>query len=106
MDKFKIFFYVAVAIGWYVLKNYNKVKQNRPVIMQEKKTAKDMVIEKIPDQALKQKIKPSPIQSKPELKKTIEEYKKAKEAKYIFFHIFFIYFFSFFIFIFLKSCYC
>lgn len=32
MDELKIIFYILIGLGWFILKNYRKVTQNRPVI--------------------------------------------------------------------------
>ncbi|HKR04530.1 MAG TPA: hypothetical protein VJY62_07825 [Bacteroidia bacterium] len=85
MEDFKILFYVAVAIAWFVYKNYQKVQQNRPgtnvppkaqpvSTVTEKKTG-EFATEKAPRQ--KQII----IEKQTGFKKEFQANKKSQEAK-------------------------
>lgn len=83
MENIKVIFYIAVAIGWLVLKNYKKVKQNKPVIkeVQEKPTSKESVLEKIPHTGWGEAKNQTVSKEKNQIKKPFEEYKKTKEVK-------------------------
>ena len=85
MEDFKILFYVAVAIAWFVYKNYQKVQQNRPktnvppkaqpVSTVTKKRPGEFVIEKTLQQ--KQII----IEKQTDFKKDFQAYTKSRQAK-------------------------
>jgi hypothetical protein len=85
MEDFKILFYVAVAIAWFVYKNYQKVQQNRPKtnlppkaqpvsVVTEKKTS-EFTTEKTPER--KQII----IEKQTDFKKDFQAYAKSRQAK-------------------------
>lgn len=85
MEDFKILFYVAVAIAWFVYKNYQKVQQNRPktnvapkaqpVSTATEKKPGEFATEKIPER--KQII----IEKQTDFKKDFQAYTKSRQAK-------------------------
>ena len=88
MEDFKLLFYIAIAIAWFVYKNYQKVQQNRPrkVEAREDYTATP-AMEKEPLEVSVEKLKQQKkviAAKQTEFKRDFRTFKKAVESKPVF----------------------
>ena len=80
MEDFKVIFYIAIGIAWFVYKNYQKVQQNRPKtilppVSPPISTATDRKIN------VTEKLKPVILTKKVDLKKDFKTYPKNKQTR-------------------------
>ncbi|MEP7170386.1 MAG: hypothetical protein ABI855_13530 [Bacteroidota bacterium] len=82
MEDFKIVFYIAVAIAWFVYKNYQKVQQNRPkTILPPEVKPISIVTERQTKENISERIRQVNLAKKSDLRKDFKSGSKNKQVK-------------------------